>query len=142
MTIYGKGFHIQVFRRDMKLEKGRQFYKFHNLWWWDEFLWESNIVLPAWVLTPLKILTRNIQNNSRNIINYLTMHIAADSKMFSIRNIYINKRRQSLQHLSSLQYNLVCIPKTMKQDKNEHISITLQQTNRYTMEFYPTIPFM
>nr|AFK43280.1 unknown [Lotus japonicus] len=38
------------------------------------------------------------------------MNIATNSKMFAIRNSYINKRRQSLQYLSCLQYNLECIP--------------------------------
>jgi len=62
------------------------------------------------------------------------MHITADSKMFAIRNVYVNKRRQRLQNFSGLQHNLVCIPKKLE-DKRD-TSITRQETNRETMVFF------
>jgi len=71
------------------------------------------------------------------------MHIATNSKMFSMRNSYVDKRRQSLQHLFCLQHNLECIPKTMNQDKCKYTSITLQEsTNSYTAKILRLVPFM
>ncbi|XLS79090.1 hypothetical protein HN51_063315 [Arachis hypogaea] len=44
--------------------------------------------------------------------------------MFAIENIYINKRRQSFQHFSGLQYNLECITNTRTKTKQAKLVIT------------------